>query len=327
MRVFLTGGTGLLGNNILRQLSDLGHQVDCLVRGEPEPGVFDGTRAELVRGDLHDQSTIADAVEKADAVIHSAGLIHIGWTRLEESMRVNRDGTQSIVKACLRHNRKMIHVGTVNTLAIATRDTVSDEMTPLEVGGGQVPCSYVTSKRAGVEEVRKAVAEGLQAVIVHPAFMLGPWDWKPSSGRMLLEVGRAWRPLAPSGSNSVCDCRDVAAATIAAITADVQNGREYILAGHNLRYVKLWRQMAAKMNKRGPVMPAGPGQRWIGGMGGDLWTKCTGTEPDINSAAIGMSSQTHSYNSSRAIAELGYQIRPLDETLDDAVEWIQTHHM
>ncbi|WP_404310312.1 NAD-dependent epimerase/dehydratase family protein [Neorhodopirellula lusitana] len=327
MRVFLTGATGLLGNNILRQLSDQGHTVSCLTRGTPEPGVFEGTNAELVQGDLFDQPTLNTAIAQADAVIHCAGLIHIGWTQHEISMRINRDGTRLIAETCLKKNRKLVHVGTVNTLAISTRDTVSDETTPLDIAGGQVPCSYINSKRAGVEEVKKAVANGLQATIVHPAFMLGPWDWKPSSGRMMLEIGRAWRPIAPSGGNSVCDSRDVAAGTIAAITAPVQNGSEFILAGHNLRYKELWDMIAPRMGKRGPLFRAGPGQRWVGGATGDLWTKISGNEPDLNSASIGISSQTHSYDSSRAIKELGYRIRPLEETLDDAANWIKRQHM
>lgn len=191
MRVFVTGGTGLLGNTILRQLSDAGHQLISLVRGAPEDRVFAGIKTDFARGDLLDREVVDQAIAQCDAVIHSAALIHIGWKRLDESMRVNRDGTRSVVDACLKHGRKLIHVGTVDTLAAGTRNQPANESTPLDNAGGQVQCSYVVSKRAGVDEVLTGVNRGLNAVIVHPGFMLGPWDWKPSSGRMVLEVGAA----------------------------------------------------------------------------------------------------------------------------------------
>ncbi|MCG8649344.1 MAG: NAD-dependent epimerase/dehydratase family protein, partial [Pirellulales bacterium] len=82
MRVFVTGGTGLLGNTIVRQLSEQGHDVMALVRSEPDPAVFADTRAELVRGEIQNQELIDEAVQRCDVVIHSAGLIHLGWRRL-----------------------------------------------------------------------------------------------------------------------------------------------------------------------------------------------------------------------------------------------------
>lgn len=326
MKVFVTGGTGLLGNNVLRQLTEAGHEAIALVRGKPDDRILDGIEVELVSGDLSDASIIDAAVARADAVIHSAGLIHIGWHRHAESMSVNRDGSRTIAQACLRHDRKLVHVGTVNTLAIASKTTVSDETTPLDFAGGQVPCVYVESKRAGVEEVRRLVPKGLRATLVHPAFMLGPWDWKPSSGKMVLEVGKTWRPLCPRGVNSICDCRDVAAATIAAIDEGSDDGRDYILAGHNWSYHQLWTEIAKRTGVRGPLMRAGPAQLAIAGRLGDWCAKWTGRETEINSAAIRIANQFHAYDSSRAVAELGYRIRPIEDTLDDAVAWIQQNH-
>lgn len=327
MRFLVTGGTGLLGNNVLRQLTDADHQSISLVRGRFDDRVFDGIDTEFVTGDLSSTDVIDDAVSRCDAVIHSAGLIHLGWTRLDESMHVNAVGTQEIAAACRRHDRKLVYVGTVNTMAVSEKGKTSDETTPLDFAGGQIPCSYVLSKRAGVDVVRTGVTIGLRAAIVHPAFMLGPWDWKPSSGKMVLEVGRVWRPLAPRGVNSVCDVRDVAAATIAAATTKVPNGREFILAGHNVSYKQLWNEIASRMGVRGPILRAGPLQLWGAGKFGDAKAKLTNREPEFNSASIAMANQVHAYDSSRAIHELGYQIRPLDQILDDAVAWLRANHL
>lgn len=333
MRIFVTGGTGLLGNTILRQLNDSQCELLSLVRGDPNDSVrsvsndqvFEGIETEFARGDLLDREVIDRAVSQSDAVIHSAGLIHVGWKRLEESMQVNRDGTKNIVDACLKYDRKLVHVGTVDTLAVGTHDRPADESTPLDNAGGKTPCSYVLSKRAGVDVVLSAVKQGLRAVIVHPGFMLGPWDWKPSSGRMMLEVGRSWKPIAPSGGCSLCDSRDVAAATIRAIEADVENGRQYILGGENMSYYDLWTEMARRMGTRGPIISIGPAQVWIAGVAGDLWS-VVASEGDLNSAGVKMSRLFHFYDSSRARAELRYENRPSTESLDASADWIRKYH-
>lgn len=332
MRIFVTGGTGLLGNTILRQLAAQGHDLIALVRSEPDKGVFDGIKTDFAKGDLSDKETIYAATQGCDAVIHSAGLIHLGWKRLEESLAINRDGTRMVVDACCKYHVPLVHVGTVDTLAVGSRGDVADETTELDRNGGKIPCSYILSKRAGVDEVLVGVDRKLRSVIVHPGFMLGPWDWKPSSGRMIVEVVKAWRPIAPSGGASICDSRDVATGTIAAMQRMLENqipsdGRQYILAGENWTYYELWKEITSRCDVRGPIMPAGPAQRWIGRVAGDVISKFSKTEGDFNSAAVRMSSQFHWYDSSRAKDELGYRSRDPSLSIDDAIKWLRNQGM
>lgn len=333
MKVFLTGGTGLLGNNIARQLSDRGDQVVALVRDQPAAELFAGVDVELVRGDLTATETIDHAIERCDAVIHSAALIHIGWELMDESMRANRDGTEVVATAARKHGKPMVHVGTVNTLAMPPQRMfgsgasgsflLADERTPLTPETAQVPCAYVLSKRASVDVVMKQIALGLDARIVHPGFMLGPWDWKPSSGRMMLELGRrAYVPACPTGGCSVCDVRDVAAGTLAALQHG-QTGRHYILAGENWTYRRLWQEMARRMGRPAPVLPIGPLIRAFATAYGNVSRSMTGIETDINSAALKISSQILWYDSNRARTELGYKNRDIAETLDDAAAWVR----
>lgn len=324
-----------MGNTVLRRLRDRSatSELLTLVRRQPDEKVFADVDAELVMGELGDETsdeTSADSIDRAvascDCVIHSAALIHIGWRRLDESLAVNRDGTEAIAKACLKHGVPIVYIGTVDTLAVGSRAAPATETTPIGSDGGKVPCSYVVSKRAGVDVIRRLLPRGLKAVVVHPGFMLGPWDWKPSSGRMIREVARVWRPIAPAGGCSVCDSRDVADGTIAAmeavISGEIENGREYILAGENWTYMKLWTEITRRTGTRGPVMPAGPGQQFIGEMAAKVIDRWSRTEGDFNSAAIKLSSQYHWYDSTRARTELGYRNRDIGDTLDEAVDWV-----
>jgi len=327
MKAFVTGGTGLFGNTILRQLTERGVSAISLVRNDPAAEVFDGIDTELIKGNVLDPDLIDDAVSRSDVVIHSAGLIHLGWTRLDESMRINRDAVKVIADACIRHDRRFILVGSVNTLATGTLDSPSDESTPITDQNDQTPCVYVVSKRAGVEEFRRRLASGLKGFVIHPGYLLGPWDWKPSSGRMVVEIANKPVWFYALGGCSVCDARDVAATTIRTIESGRDDGREYVLAGENMSYKTLWTEMALRLGRPTPRFAIGRFNRFLGSLIGDLKPRLGGREGDINSASIQMSELLHYHDSTRARKELNYTNRPISETLDESIQWINEVHL
>ena len=86
MQVLVTGGTGFVGNNVVRMLLDHGHEVRVLVRdANPQP-CFDCLDVELIEGDICDFESIVFACEGVDAVIHSAAMVHIGWSQLDAEL-------------------------------------------------------------------------------------------------------------------------------------------------------------------------------------------------------------------------------------------------
>ncbi len=152
---------------------------------------------------------IERAVSGCSAVIHSAAMIHIGWQFVEESRKVNVEGTRHIVHACQQHGAKLVHVSTVDTMFAAKsadRPITESDPRPSMVSPGdffsqgvaKMACAYVISKTEAEQVVRDATLAGLQATIVHPGFMLGPYDWKPSSGRMMLEISKPRCCLRPA---------------------------------------------------------------------------------------------------------------------------------
>ncbi|HUE70582.1 MAG TPA: NAD-dependent epimerase/dehydratase family protein [Pirellulaceae bacterium] len=357
MKYLVTGATGLLGNNIVRQLLARGESVRVLSRATSDPRPLAGLDVQQATGDVCDAESVNAACADMDVVVHCAGHVHIGWSQQQQHEAINVGGTRNVAAAALQAGAKLVHVSSVNALGLGKLAQPADEDNPLP---GIVACHYAVTKRRGDEIVLEAVARGLNAAIVHPGFMLGPWDWKPSSGRMLLEVAK-FVPLAPIGAHSMCDVRDVAAGVIAAATvgrdsvasqADRRGasaydethrrgasaydethrrgsaayaGRRYILAGHNITYLDSWKLMARLTGARPPLFPAGPINRWIGGWWGDSRFRRTGIEPELNSAAIGMSCQQHCFSSARAEQELGYKIRPLEESIEGAWQWFREH--
>ena len=321
MTYLVTGGSGLLGNNIVRALLDRGVQVRVMVRKSTDPKPLEGLDVEQAVADLRDGAAISRCVDGVDCVIHAAADIHIGWKNLEQQRRINVEGTRLIAQAARQTGARMVHVSSVDALAAGSRDRLVDENVPI---GPKVPCTYVVTKREAETAIVDEQSQGLRATIVNPGFMLGPWDWKPSSGRMILAIAQRWVPIAPVGGMSVCDVRDVANAIIQ-IPEQEQIGRRYILSGTNITYLDAWRLFAKVTHRPAPMFRMGPLMRWGAGMGGDLATRITGKEGEVNSALIRMSSLFHYYDSTRARQELNYQIRPIEQTVGDAWSWLQEH--
>ena len=315
----VTGATGLLGNNVVRQLLEHGHRVAVLVRPNSSRQAIKGLNVRFEVGDVTDADSIMRASSNVDCVIHSAGDLHIGKRHWERCRRVNVLGTVNVASAAQAAGIRMVHVSTVDALPASPDGSPVNEET---TDACKAHCTYVVTKREADEEVRKRLQDGLDAVIVHPGFMLGPYDWKPSSGRMLLAIANHWTPAAPTGGMSGCDVRDVAAEVVIAAQQG-QRGRNYILAGENMTYLSAWRLFAKVCGAKPPLFRTGPLVRIALGRGGDLVGLMTQREPDVNSAMIRMSKLLNYYSSDRATRELGYQSRPFEETARDAWQWLQ----
>jgi dihydroflavonol-4-reductase len=247
--------------------------------------------------------------------------VRIGWSDRETFQAINVTGTRNVAAACRQEGVRLVHVSSTDVFGGCSLTNPTDEETPYG-SGPRVP--YVESKREAEAVITEERDRGLQVVTVNPAFMLGPWDWKPSSGKLLLAAARGNIVLTPLGCVSLCDVRDVAAGIITARDRG-DSGRRYILAGRTMEWFQLLTLMADICNVRRPLMRARPMMLKIGGWGGDWWGKLTGTEPDVNSGAIAMAWLPKNYSSARAADELGYHIRPAEETIRDSWDWFRTH--
>lgn len=315
----VTGATGLVGNNVVRQLLARDVGVKVLVRQTSPVGdtALAGLAVERVAGGLADEAALERALEGASCVVHSAAFVHCGWRHGDEMREVNVEGTRRIARAARRAGARLVHVSSVDAIGLRPDGEPADEETP---PGVMPECPYVVTKREAEQAVLEEVERGLDAVIVNPVYMLGPWDWKPSSGRMLLEVAAGKGLFAPPGGNDFVDVRDVAAGILAAL-ARGRTGRRYILGGHGMSYLDAWRVMARVTGRMQPLGFAPKPFVRLAGWVGDLAAAFRRREGDVNSAATTMSMLDHNFTCRRAIAELGYTFRPLEDTVQDAWDW------
>ena len=319
----VTGGTGLVGNNVVRLLLNRGRRVRVLVRpdGSSADRPLAGLQVQSVASALLDEGGMQRAVDGAACVVHSAAMVHVGWRYLDEMRRVNVEGTRIVARAARRAGARLIHVSSVDALGLRSDGAPADEDT---TPGGMLECPYVVTKREAEAVVLEEVERGLDAVIVNPVYMIGPWDWKPSSGRMLLEVGAGRGTFAPPGSNDFVDVRDVAQGILAAMTKG-RTGRRYILGGEPLSYLDAWRIFARLSGRMQPLGVAPSPLVQVAGWCGDVAGLMLRRELPVNSAATRMSMLPHNFSCRRAETELGYTRSPFEMAAQDAWEWFIAH--
>jgi len=315
----VTGGSGLVGNNVVRMLVNRGMSVRAIIRSAGR--AFDGLHVQVTKAALEDEAAVRQAIDGATFVVHSAAMVHCGWRHLDEMRRVNVEGTRRVARAARLAGARLIHVSSVDAIGLRTDGGPADEETP---PGVMPECPYVVTKRDAEAAVQEEIAKGLDAVIVNPVYMIGPWDWKPSSGRMLLEVGSGKGLFAPPGANDFVDVRDVAAGIHAAMLRG-RTGRRYILGGHPLSYLEAWRIFARIAGRMQPLGVAPRPVVRLAGWFGDLASLFARRELPVNSAAVTMSMLSHNFSSTRAAAELGYSFRPFETTVADAWAWFVDH--
>jgi dihydroflavonol-4-reductase len=313
----ITGATGLLGNNLARLLVERGARVKVLARGCDRKELR-GLDVEVVQGDLADAAALAELARGAEVVVHAAALAEVQVGGRERLRAVNVEGTRSVCTA-MPAGARLVHVSSVDALGMRSREHPADEdCGPMPHEGG-VP--YVDSKREADRVVR---ASGVDHVLVHPAFMVGPWDWKPSSSRMVLAIGKGLGRFPPPGGNCFVDVRDVAAAILPASQAPA--GRAFVLGHENLSYFEAWTRMAAAIGAPRPWFSL-PRPVTLGVAAVLDAARFAGIPEggEINAATTRMSTLPHYFSSARALAELGLRSRSLEESTRDAWAWFGEH--
>ena len=220
----VTGANGHLGNTIIRMLRKRDEEVRGLLLPSEERKNERGVT--YIKGDVRDKETLRPLFEgvgnREILVIHTAGIIDIA-DRVSESMyQVNVGGTKNIVELCLEyHVKRLVYVSSVHAIPEKEGNQVIEEVrefSPEKVVGG-----YAKTKAEATEAVLDAVSRGLDAVVVQPSGILGPYD---VSGNHLVQMVGSYihgrLPACVKGGYDFVDVRDVARGTLAA----AQKGRK-----------------------------------------------------------------------------------------------------
>jgi dihydroflavonol-4-reductase len=211
---FVTGATGLLGNNLVRALVGRGHRVKALVRSRAKAREqLSGLPVEVVEGDLNDLSSFKEALRGTDVLFHTAAFFrdsYKGGRHWDELFRVNVKGTEALLQAAYEAGlRRLVHTSSGGVLDGPPGTLVDETMPRAEADANDYFRSKILTDRA----IRAFLSEhaDFQVAFVLPGFMFGPGDMGPTaSGQLVLDFARRKLPGLVPGSFAVVDARDVA---------------------------------------------------------------------------------------------------------------------
>jgi dihydroflavonol-4-reductase len=323
-RYIVTGAAGHLGSTILRELSASGCEVCGLLQPGRAPKVT-GPGITYRTGDVRDIDSMRDLFEYGEGrdtcVIHTAAMISIAGKMPPSLHAVNVDGVKNILRLCREYKiKRLVHVSSVHAIPEMPRGQTMRE--PLSFSPGLVNGGYAKTKAEAAQAVLDAAEDGLDAVIVFPSGILGPYD----DGRnhliqMTAEFMRGKLPACVRGGYDFVDVRDVAKGCILAAEYG-KKGQGYILSGTNISL----RDLLALMGKycgRKPI-PALPGflaklaVPFIG-----AYSRARGTRPLYTAYSLNTVSGNSCFSNEKARRELHYTVRDIEDTVRDMVEWME----
>jgi len=282
----------------------------------------EGLDVETTNGNICDLTSLCDAFEGAEVVYHLAARISLSmgeWPMVES---VNVAGTRNVVEACLRCGvRRLVHFSSIHALVQEPFDIPVDESRPL-VESLRCP-SYDRSKAAGEKEVLKGIERGLDAVIINPTAVVGPYDYEPSYfGEALLTLARGKMPASVNAGFDWVDARDVVQGAICA-EERAPTGGKYLLSGHWVSMPELSKVVEQIAGVPAPrlVCPL-----WLAPAGvpfAAAVARLSGKRPLFTSVSLRALRSNHNISHERASRDLGYKPRPFNETITDTLRWFE----
>jgi nucleoside-diphosphate-sugar epimerase len=324
---FVTGSTGLLGNNLVRLLVERGHRVKALARSRRKAAEqFAGLDVEVIEGDLTGVPAFQEALRGVDVLFHTAAYFrdsYKGGRHWDELYRVNVKGTEALLYAAYAAGvRRMVHTSTSGVLDGPPGALIDETMRRSESDANDYFRSKIQTDRS-IDAFLESHRD-FDATFVLPGFMFGPGDIGPtSSGQLVLDFARRKLPGVVPGTFSVVDARDVAACEITASERG-RRGERYLCAG---RHKTMAETLAAIEQATGVKAPTTRLPMWLLfaiAAGYEAYARITGRPVLISLASVRLLARENErsrFNHAKTERELGVHFRPFEETLADLVAW------
>ena len=329
MKVFVTGATGLLGNNLVRELLEQGHEVVALARSKNKTEkLFPGEdRIEWVFGDMTDVPAFAESLVGCDVLFHTAAYFREyysneteAWKRLTE---INIEGTDRVLKAAQSKGvRTAIYVSSSGTIGRKPDGSPGDEETaPPEIAKDNL---YFKSKVI----VDKNVAEfsktsDMKVIQILPAWMFGVGDIGPTaSGQLVLDFLNGNFPGIFEGGSSIVDARDVSRAMIESVDKG-ENGENYIVGGNFHTIDDMAGFLADATGKKKPWLRVPTFMLLSIATLSGVFSKLTGRPNSVSKQVVKTMLAKLEVDSSKAVNAFGIEFTPFKNTIANEVKWYQ----
>ncbi len=319
MTVAVTGASGHIGGALVRLLLDEGHNVRALVHRDDAS--LRGLPVEIFRGNVEDVDTLCRFFDGAEVVQHLASRISIGDVPERVLRQTNVGGAQNVLQACRQIGvRRLIYFSSVHAFRAVSKTAVFDESAPPATA-----FPYERTKAAAQALALSANGvEGLETLCLNPTAVLGPYDFKPSlQGQMVLDLLHGRIPMLTPGGFDWVDNRDVARVAVSAMTHG-RPGEVYLIGGKYATMLDLAAMIGRIVNRPMPSRAVPFALLKALSPVFVAWSRLSGQRPLFTREALSHVELGHpNVSTEKAKRELGYAPRPLEDTLNDVIDWFR----
>lgn len=325
--ILVTGGTGLVGAHLLYQICQSETKVRAIKRERSntnfvrqvfsyyteKAGLF-FEKIEWVNADLLNISELDSAFQGVTKVYHCAAWISFNPKHKNKMMHTNIEGTANVVNLCLTHHiQKLCHVSSVAAIG-CSRDGSSIDENTLWINSPE-NSYYALSKYHSEMEVWRGIQEGLNAVIICPAIILGPGKWEKGSSMLFKQV---WKGLSfyTSGTNGFVDVRDVANGMIQLMEGTIKAER-FILCSESIPFKKTFDYIAEALGKKKPHIKVCPFLSAVGWRIAKVISIITRKPPLITKETVLAGNSVSVYDNKKIKTRLNFRFKSVEQSCKD----------
>lgn len=311
--ILITGATGFLGSELVHQLTAQNNKVRALKRSNSKiPDLLkNNPLIEWFVADINEPEDLSAAFENVTQVYHCAAFISFDPKDKGKLLKINIEGTSNVANLCLQHNARLVHVSSIAALGDAKKGTQITEKDFWEYSPNVH--SYAISKYEGEMEVWRSIAEGLNAVIVNPAVIIGKNAGFTGSGAIFKLVKDGLK-FYTNGATGIVDVEDVAKAMILLMNSEI-NEERFTLSADNLHYKAFFTQIANGFGIQAPTIEAKPWMLGIAWRAAKLVSIVTGKAPALTKDAAKSSFNLSYYSNEKIKKAIKIDFKPLEKSI------------
>ena len=324
MKILVTGGAGFIGSHVVKQLLEKGEDVRVLHLPNERLDNLKGLNVELMPGNVLNKEEVLKAVKGCNKVYHLAA-VYAFWMKNPQVMfDVNIKGTENVMDACISEGvEKVVYTSSVARFAGQGEGKVITEDS--DFGLMKTGELYALSKYLSHEVVEDYAAKGLNVSLVCPVLPIGPGDIAPTpTGKYFIEIIKLPIAFYSDTITNSADVRDIANGHILAMDKG-QKGRSYVLGGMKDTHMKEFVDTCLKISGKRKLVVKLPKEAFIAlGYLMEIYADFISHEaPMVTSRAAKANVLNMQVDSSRAVNELGYTCRPIENSIRDAINWFR----
>ena len=321
--ILVTGATGFLGSELVRQLTGQGKKVRAIKRETSAiPSILAAnTLIEWVIADINDLASLEDIFEDITQVYHCAALVSFNPKDKTKLLKVNIEGTSNIANLCVAYHARLLHVSSIAALGEPKKGNLLITEDDYWEYDAKVH-SYAISKYEGEMEVWRSIAEGLDAVIVNPAVIIGRNAGFEGSGA-IFKLVKDGLSFYTAGATGIVDVEDVAKCMVLLMDSDISNER-FTLSAENYHYEQFFAEIARNFGVKAPAKKAAPWMLGIAWRAAKVAALFTGKAPALTSDAARSSLNVSLYSNEKIINSTGITFKPLHQSIQETCAGLTT---